>query len=67
VANEDGFEFLKINQSHIISYNSLILISDHKDPFDRLLISTAISEKLPIISSDEKFKLYGDIFDLIVA
>ena len=30
----------------------------HKDPFDRLLISQAIIEKLPIISADNHFKLY---------
>jgi len=30
----------------------------HKDPFDRLLISQCISEKLPILSSDRMFSAY---------
>lgn len=31
----------------------------HRDPFDRLLISQAISENIPIISADVKFDDYG--------
>ena len=31
----------------------------HRDPFDRLIISTAISNELQIISKDEQFKKYG--------
>jgi PIN domain nuclease of toxin-antitoxin system len=30
----------------------------HKDPFDRLIISTALSDDLPVISSDEQFREY---------
>jgi len=30
----------------------------HKDPFDRLIISTALSEDLPIISCDPQFRKY---------
>ncbi len=30
----------------------------HKDPFDRLIISTALSEDLPIISCDPQFREY---------
>ena len=37
------------------------------DPFDRLIIATAISENLPIISANEKLKLYGSIIYLIEA
>jgi PIN domain nuclease of toxin-antitoxin system len=33
-------------------------MKDHRDPFDRLIISTAISEKMNIITVDDKFKLY---------
>jgi len=31
----------------------------HKDPFDRLLIATAIVEKIPLISADRKIALYS--------
>jgi PIN domain nuclease of toxin-antitoxin system len=30
----------------------------HQDPFDRLLIAQALSENMPIITRDEKIKLY---------
>ncbi|MEW6052854.1 MAG: type II toxin-antitoxin system VapC family toxin [Nitrospirota bacterium] len=31
----------------------------HRDPFDRLIISQAITEKLPIVTSDPVFRQYG--------
>ncbi len=31
----------------------------HKDPFDRLIISQAIFENIPVISSDRNFKFYN--------
>lgn len=30
----------------------------HKDPFDRLIISTALCDDLPLISCDEQFRKY---------
>lgn len=30
----------------------------HSDPFDRQLIAQALSENIPIVTSDEKFSLY---------
>ncbi len=30
----------------------------HKDPFDRLIISTALSDDLPVISCDKQFRKY---------
>jgi PIN domain nuclease of toxin-antitoxin system len=30
----------------------------HKDPFDRLIISTALSDDLPVISRDQQFRRY---------
>lgn len=67
VCQLDGFKFLSISQKHIISYQSLQLFDSHRDPFDRLLISTAISEGLIVISADEKFKLYKSEIGLIEA
>jgi len=32
--------------------------SDHKDPNDHIIIAQSISDKIPVISSDRKFKLY---------
>jgi len=35
--------------------------SEHRDPFDRMLIAQAITENIPIISADDKFDLYPEI------
>lgn len=31
----------------------------HQDPFDRMLIAQALTENIPIITNDTKFKLYS--------
>ena len=62
---KDGFEILGIKNQHINQYDAIPLFSDHKDPFDRLILATALSEQIPIISADENFKLYREIIDLI--
>lgn len=41
---KDGIQFLNIENKHIHRYISLTKFDSHRDPFDRLLISTAISE-----------------------
>ena len=33
----------------------------HGDPFDRQIIAQSIAEKIPIITSDEKFSLYKGV------
>jgi PIN domain nuclease of toxin-antitoxin system len=33
----------------------------HSDPFDRQIIAQAMSENIPIVTSDEKFRLYKGI------
>src|SRR6185312_7679385 len=52
-ALKDGFTFLNIQNSHIYSYTALRLLENHRDPFDRLLIATAITEDAIILSADE--------------
>ena len=34
-------------------------IKDHGDPFDLLIIAQALTESLPVLTSDSKFHLYG--------
>jgi PIN domain nuclease of toxin-antitoxin system len=34
------------------------LPSHHRDPFDRMLIATALAESIPLIGSDRQFKRY---------
>ena len=61
----DNFQMLFIKNVHISAYNSIPLLADHKDPFDRLILATAFAEKLPIISADENFKFYVPQIQLI--
>jgi PIN domain nuclease of toxin-antitoxin system len=50
-------ELLQLDVSHIYTLSNLPL--HHRDPFDRLLIAQSMSEKLEIVSVDEKFDMYG--------
>ncbi len=61
----NGYEILPINNNHIFTYQNLPLFSDHKDPFDRFLISTARFEGMCIMTSDEKFNLYSSLVKII--
>lgn len=54
-----GFKILDINLNHILEFDKLSLHNDHKDPFDRILISQARVEDLTFITSDEKIWKYN--------
>lgn len=53
----NGFTLLNIELRHTAKVEKLPF--HHRDPFDRLLISQAISEKLTIVSGDRVFRDYG--------
>jgi len=55
---QDGFVILPLQTKHIEAYSEIPLFPEHRDPFDRLLLATALSENIPIISSDGNFELY---------
>jgi PIN domain nuclease of toxin-antitoxin system len=40
------------------AFNLFDLPRHHGDPFDRQIIAQALCEKIPIVTSDEKFSLY---------
>lgn len=67
IITNDGFDILPLQNEHLAEYSTVPLLPNHKDPFDRLIIATAISEGLPIISADEKFSLYQNLVTLIKA
>lgn len=67
VAAQDDFRFLPLSHKHLLNYGNVPFIQDHRDPFDRLLISTAKSENLPLISADTKFDYYKNYIQLIKA
>lgn len=54
--DETGFTLLPITTKHILT--NAILDFHHRDPFDRLIIAQAKSERLTLISKDEAFKDY---------
>lgn len=56
-----GMKLLSLEISYLEKYLSLPQFDNHKDPFDRFIISTALSEGLTIISADTKFELYTDL------
>lgn len=64
-AIHDGFTFLPIQNKHIYRYNKVPLLKDHRDPFDRLLIATALEENAGILSADEQLRLYIDVVNVI--
>jgi PIN domain nuclease of toxin-antitoxin system len=49
-------KILRIKLRHIWQLNNLPL--HHKDPFDRMIISQAITENLPILTIDNIFNQY---------
>lgn len=54
--NNLEFEILPIKLDHILALLKLPPI--HKDPFDRMLVAQAKSEKLNLLSSDPKIHSY---------
>jgi PIN domain nuclease of toxin-antitoxin system len=64
-AMKDGFTFLAIQNKHIYNYDKIPLFKDHRDPFDRLLIATALEESAIILSADEQLHLYADMVNVV--
>jgi PIN domain nuclease of toxin-antitoxin system len=56
MVSENGFVLLPIGKEHLKA--TQILPFFHRDPFDRLLIATAISEGMGLVSADENIHLY---------
>ncbi len=60
-----GLTLLPLTANHLENYVTLKQVDNHKDPFDRLIISIAISENLSIISADEKFRFYQELVEVV--
>ncbi len=65
VINQDGFSVLNLENQDIANYDRIPLVHDHRDPFDRLILATALSENISLISADEKFRSYRSIVPFI--
>jgi len=53
-----GIEIRYISESHLKTLYNLRPAPRHSDPADLMIISQAITEGIPLISSDTKFPLY---------
>jgi PIN domain nuclease of toxin-antitoxin system len=53
------FRILPIEPSHAARLAVMSYPSDHKDPFDRLLVAQAIAESIPLLSNDEALDVYA--------
>jgi PIN domain nuclease of toxin-antitoxin system len=56
VTDENSFIILPVEKKHIESLINLPFY--HRDPFDRLLISTAMSENATMLTKDENIQKY---------
>ena len=53
---QNGFELLPITEKHVKRLETLPLL--HRDPFDRILIASALIEGMCLISADTNVQLY---------
>jgi len=60
-----GFSWLPLENSHILHLAQLPVFTDHKDPFDRLLVSQAASEPLILLTADSKLGRYGNLVRVV--
>ena len=58
IENTLGFNVKYVSKEHLCTLANLELVENHNDPNDRLIISQAITEKMPLMSSDTKFPKY---------
>jgi PIN domain nuclease of toxin-antitoxin system len=56
IIDDNGFFTLSVERKHLRKVPTLPKY--HKDPFDRLLVSTAIAENMTLITADENIHKY---------
>lgn len=56
-AVENNIRLLSIQPHHVFPIENLPF--HHKDPFDRILLSQCIQEKMHLLSKDKEFDKYG--------
>ncbi|MEL5894082.1 PIN domain-containing protein [Bacteroides sp. GD17] len=60
IENEYYIKILPLKKEHMITYAKMEIneAQGHKDPSDHVIIAHAITEHLPLISSDTRFEFY---------
>lgn len=56
--DEKGINIVPVSRKHLERMATLPIYDDHRDPNDRLIVAQAISDRIPLVSSDRKFKRY---------
>lgn len=64
-AKLNGLQILPIRESHLSQLVQLPQVPGHRDPFDRLLIATAIAEEMTVLTADPLFQLYSSSIQVI--
>ncbi|GAB2596188.1 type II toxin-antitoxin system VapC family toxin [Spirosoma areae] len=62
---KSGLLWLPLSANHIEAYTRLPFFEHHRDPFDRILLATALADDLTIVSSDHNFPLYSNVVTTI--
>jgi PIN domain nuclease of toxin-antitoxin system len=57
IISENGFSLIPIKSEHIECVEALPF--HHRDPFDRLLVASAVTEEMSVITADENLPKYG--------
>lgn len=52
-----NLRLLSIDLPHVVAVERLPF--HHQDPFDRVLVAQALTERLPIVTRDREFRKYG--------
>ena len=54
-----GFIVVGIDAEHLQALEGLVTQSDHKDPFDHLILAQSLSEDAILVTSDRRMRQYG--------
>jgi PIN domain nuclease of toxin-antitoxin system len=58
-----GFVILPVASAHVLALGSLP--GHHDDPFDRLLVATALTEPYRLVTHDARLAAYGSIVTVV--
>ncbi len=60
-----GFAWAPLSEEHAYSVSRLRTFRDHRDPFDRMLVAQAISERATFLTADARLARYGDFVQVV--
>jgi PIN domain nuclease of toxin-antitoxin system len=60
IATQYGFSVFTPTSYDYVTFSELPIVENHKDPFDRMLIHTALRNNLILLSKDSCFAKYID-------